>query len=858
MIRRVISAGLFVAAGACSAHAQQPSAAQQQSAELVDAQRAMQECVAYAEGPEAERTSAGSKAAFERAEKAFRAAIAAEPGNADAHAGLGQTLTRCGIPHASMTTIMNVVEESGRALEEALRIDPQHWGARYMLAMNYFHMPEFLEQMPNAVRQLEILMQQQGDRADRPEFALTWLFLGDAYGKLGRAEDARMAYAAGARLFPAHEALQQRSKEAGAPQSDTLATGSALTSDLPPVLALAPLRVEGAQHQMEEARSGTSLKRLDIYTMPGGTSEMLQTLQTLPGATRAGDGTDLYVRGGDPEETPVFVNGGRMAFPGRWESLNGSSMGVLDASVLSRAYFSAGAFSAKFGNALSGVVDVETRGRPVESSWRVGANLVSAGASLYRPLTARSGMWGAANLTDVTLITRMSGTEDTYPDVPRSYQALTGGSFSVSPQLELKLVGVASGDVSSRVVDTGGFTGPFRSSGSTQHTALSARWLRSDGRIGLTSNASASRRSGGFEFGILDRQRTDDAYGTRVDLDVIGSSVRVRGGLELTRFGALTSGRVPLTRDLNPGSPSHVLDNEAESVWHAGGYIEAEKQLIDGLVAVAGTRVDRLPGAGAVSLDPRIALAYTSGEWTLRTGAGLFSQGSWRRTYRLPDEGTPSGAPTRARHLVAGAERSGEPAIRVEAYAKLYDDFARVSGGGPHTASARSTGLDAIVRWQRQDRLNGWITYSLLDADLTLENGDVTPARFDVTHTLTGVARFALSDAWELGSTVRYASGKPYSPVTGTIPSTEAGWPDEPVFGAVHGDRLPHYFRIDGRITRYQRMGDVTRVFYLEMLDLNGRRNIVGYQYDASFTTRLPVESFFARRTFVLGAEVGF
>jgi hypothetical protein len=74
-------------------------------------------------------------------------------------------------------------------------------------------------------------------------------------------------------------------------------------------------------------------------------------------------------------------------------------------------------------------VDVETRGRPAESSWRIGANLASAGASLYRPLTERSGMWGTANLTDVTLITRMNGTEDTYPDVPRSGRVRLAGSI---------------------------------------------------------------------------------------------------------------------------------------------------------------------------------------------------------------------------------------------------------------------------------------------------------------------------------------------------------------------------------------------------------------------------------------------
>jgi tetratricopeptide (TPR) repeat protein len=827
---------------------------------LKDARAALQACLRYVEGPEEQRgTKDDAKAAFERAEQAFRAAIAGAPRNADAHAGLGETLSRCGIPHAGMTTIMTVVEASTRALQTALAIDPQHWQARFILAMNSFNLPAFLNQMPAAVRELETLVQQQNGKSGPAHFALTYLYLGQAYEKTGRANDARVAYAAGARLFPENEELLRRAHAAGVPIDSGTTLSVAPAGDMPTVHALEPLRVDGAQHQLEAARSGTSLRRIDVYTMPGGTGEMLQTLQTQPGVTRAGDGADLYVRGGDPEETPIFVNGGRLAFPGRWESLNGSSMGVLDASVLSRAYFSAGGFSAKYGNALSGVVDVETRGRPMESSWRIGANTVSAGASLYRPLGARSGAWGTVMLTDVTLVTRMQGTEDTYPDVPRSYQMIGGGSFEPTPTLEVKVVGLAAGDESSRIVDTGGFSGPFHSAGRTQHGAVSGRWLRPDDRVGLIATVSASRRDGGFTFGLLERDRVDEAYGVRMEADVIAASgMRVRSGIELTHFGAVTSGRMPLTRDLNPGSPSLVLDGVTESTTHMGGYVEVEHALSRALVGVAGVRADRLPGQDDLSLDPRIALAYTTGPWTLRGGAGGFSQGSWRRTYRLPDAGVPSGAPTRARHAVVGAERSGEPSVRVEAYAKLYDRYAAGGGGGPDIDEGRTVGIDAIVRWQRQARLNGWITWSMMDAALTLADGDVAPARFDVTHSLTGVARLAVTDAWELGTTVRYATGKPYTPVLGATPSDRDGWPAAPVFGDTHGARLPHYARIDGRITRYQKIAGKTGVFYLEMLDLNGRRNIVGYQYDATFETRKPVESFFARRAFVLGAELGF
>jgi hypothetical protein len=39
-------------------------------------------------------------------------------------------------------------------------------------------------------------------------------------------------------------------------------------------------------------------------------------LQTGPGATAASEGSDLYVRGGDPSESPVFLDGARLILLG--------------------------------------------------------------------------------------------------------------------------------------------------------------------------------------------------------------------------------------------------------------------------------------------------------------------------------------------------------------------------------------------------------------------------------------------------------------------------------------------------------------------------------------------------------------
>ena len=649
--------------------AQQPAAS---DTALATARGALAECIRLADDPSAQARKQESKAAAERAEQAFRALVAAEPGSAAAHAGLGIARARCLIPHAGMASIMNVVESATHSLQSALELDPAHWEARFTLAMVYLNMPAFLNKTADAIRELEVLRAPDGSH-DRPHYALVWLRLGDAYRRTGRAADAQAAYAAGAKLFPANAELQQKAAESGAPQGTTTSPTAPPANASPPVYALSPLRVESAGAQLEEARSSASLTRMDVYMMPGGTGELQQTLQALPGVTRAGDGADLYVRGGDPEETPIFVNGGRMAFPGRWEGLNGTTMGVLDATVLSKAYFSTGAFSAKYGNALSGIVDVESQGRPAEASWRAGVNLVSLAGSAYRPLGERAGGWGTVMLTDVTLLARTQGQAHLYPDMPRSYQAVAGGSYLPGAALELKAVALVSGDESARVIDAGGYHGAFASQGSTQHGAVSARWLRPDGRAGVHASVAASRRSNGFSFGVLERDRSDRAFGARVDGDVVSrGGTRLRGGVELTRFEGRTAGRAPATPSVSPGSPVLELDGSGEQATYAGAYIEAERPLAGNLIAVAGVRADRLPEAGAISLDPRVALAYNTGAWTLRAGAGIFHQGSWRRRYQLPEAGAPSGIPTRSRHLVLGAERAGEPSIKVEAYTKHY------------------------------------------------------------------------------------------------------------------------------------------------------------------------------------------
>ncbi|HEU4558421.1 MAG TPA: hypothetical protein VFS20_11250, partial [Longimicrobium sp.] len=613
----------------------------------------------------------------------------------------------------------------------------------------------------------------------------------------------------------------------------------------------APLVADGG-NRLDDTRSQTALRRMDVLTTPGASADVMQSFQTMPGATRAGDGSDLYVRGGDPSESPVFIDGSRLVYPGRYENLNGAVFGILDSQVIKNAYFASGGFSARYGDALSGVLDIETTGRPAAGRLNLMANTVQLGVNGAAPLGRRAGAWASIRATDASLLLAMHGRRGEFSSAPTSREGVAGAVWEPRAGTQFKVVAMADGDESAKEVDYYGWTGPFQTRGMNRLAALSGRTVSLDGSRGMRGSLSFTRRTTGYTYGVLDRDRTDRAVRGRLEGDLAwGGTGRLRAGVEGAWMDAREEGSVPTTQELAPGSPSESAERLMDAS-HVGAYVEAERQLGSGVAVIGGVRADRLPGEDAWTADPRLAIAFRApGGWTLRAGGGVFHQGRWRTKYQLPDAGSPSGIPTVARHAVIGAERGGEPSIKVEGFVKDYDDYAQ-SGDGPRIVAGRAMGMDAIVRWQRQKVLNGWITYSYLDGSLELEDGREVSSAVDVTHTLTGVARLTLRKGYEVGSTLRLGTGRPFTPVTGADAEGRA------VYGTPNGERMPAYARLDGRVMRYIPMNGSVGVLYLEMLNLLDRNNVQAYTYGPGYTERREVPAFFSNRTLILGMGLTF
>jgi tetratricopeptide (TPR) repeat protein len=808
------------------------------------AAEALAGCVAANAGDEA-ASNPQARALADHAQEVHEALLAANPDDVDVLVGLAQVLSRCQVPRAGVARVLGILDRSNSLLVRAIQLRPDHWLARYVLAMNHYTPPPALGRTDDAIREFEALLALQGTRNDVPEMAAPFAYLGDLYVRKGRRREAVDLWRKGAALFPGDTRLAERL--AGEDERPARA------ASLPDVVALEPLAVEARDHQLDDARSGTALRRLDVLMSPGGAADLLQALQTLPGATRAGDGAELYVRGGDAGETAIFLDGGRVMSAGRWETLNGSVMGVMDANVLRSAYFSAGGFSARYGNALSGVVDAATEDAPQRPGHRVGISLVQAAATSRLTVSRSVGAWASASLTDVGLLSRLSGQED-FSRAPRSIQGTAGVAVQPIDGLTVKGSALVAGDRAARLVDIGGFRGPFSSEGGMAHLSVTGRWLSPSARDGLGVAVVHSTFTSRTDFGVLRQEREYGSSLLRLDGDHIAGDVRLRAGLEGTLITTTSRGTVPTTDRLAPGSPERTLAEDEGRLDHLGGYVEVETAPVRDASLVVGLRADRLPGEDATTVDPRVALGYRRNDWVFRVATGAFHQGRWRPRYEVPNAGTPTGTPRVARHVVVAGERDGEPSVRLEAYAKAYGSYEGF-GEGPKIQGGNARGVDAIIRWSRQERLNGWVTYSILDADVRLAEGSAVPAAVDVTHSLTAVGRLTLGENWELGMTAKAATGRPYTEVLGVRRESDG---TVPLYGAINGARLPQYTRFDMRLTRFARLPSGLAVGYLEVINVLNQANVASYTWGQDYTVRSPIRSYFAVRSAVLGLEIQF
>jgi hypothetical protein len=611
---------------------------------------------------------------------------------------------------------------------------------------------------------------------------------------------------------------------------------------------------------------GLIISSLDILTTPGGAADIFQALKTMPGLTQVSESAELYVRGGDPIETITIIDQAPVYHPFTFESSYGGIFSNLNTSVVKSLFFSSGGFSAKYGNALSGVLEVETKNLPQQVRWNVGLSLANGSIAADLPIVEnRLGLYFDIRQDFTKPIFWLNGGMDRMVDAPNSENGTGGFVYSYSQNGRLKIFTILAQDKEGVEVQNAEYNGTFN--GSSKNFFVNIQ--NSDiifNTLVMKNSLSFNRYNTIWQLGVLDLNTTDRIFSFRNDFEfMINNNLKILSGFELENRYIDYEGNIPLLNyDIRPDAGAKYLNSELKSS-RAGVYSELQSLNVlgfEGTLLSAGVRYDKFIKPSRNWVDPRLCLGYNINENSkIRFSWGIFHQLPDLALFR-PEDGNPNLQAMKTIHYIMSYEYllNEQNSFRLEAYHKKYynlpldDPVINYNNSGFGFAD----GLDVIYKGDFPFGITGWVSYGYINTKrFWMDFDHYTYSSFDVPNNLSIITKYNLNVNFQLGLNIKYATGKPYTPVISSEYSNQLDI-YVPNYSFTNSGRFPDYKRIDLRITYFGQMftGN-SLIVYMEGLNIFNFENIFGYSYTPDYSKQEKIESYFGRRMLVFGLNIG-
>lgn len=597
----------------------------------------------------------------------------------------------------------------------------------------------------------------------------------------------------------------------------------------------------------------TVLKPLDIVTTAGAQADVVKAIQTLPGTQQNGVQNGLFVRGGDASEAAMLIdemivqNAFFNAAPG---VASRSRFGAFQFQGVS---FSSGGYSARYGQALSSVLELNSLDLPDKNNVNLGLNMAgiyASGTKLWKKASIDIG----GNYNNLTPFYGLAATNFKFYDVPVS----SGGNarFVYKPNKDAILKVAVNGNYTTSGI---GIPNPYAYGDSTTtdprysgmgdtinyhiqeqnyYSNISYRQMFKN-KYSLYTAASYSYNKTDSKMGII--PITDDNY---------RAQYRIEGKQFITsRLTAMLGGEV------QNFSMKRVFDTFSQKFAETqlAGYAEVEWAPLYWLTLRPGVRYEHSALMNASSIAPRLSLGIKTGTYSQASLAGgMFYQNA---DYQYLLAGYRPGF-QKAIHYIANWQwDKNDRLLRVEAYYKDYANLVRehyASGlfnpnmyrfiyGATvdNSGYGYAQGLELFWRDKKSVKnLDYWVSYSYIDTRRLYKNylTQATPD-FIADHNLNLVTKYFV-EKWQtnFSATYTFASGRPYYN------------PNNPNF---LGDRTPAFNNLALTVSYLHSFGRWFSVFYLSLDNITNAHNVFGYRYSMDGQTRYPMVPALYRSIFV-------
>ena len=502
------------------------------------------------------------------------------------------------------------------------------------------------------------------------------------------------------------------------------------------------------------------LKPLDVVTTASALGDFVGALQTLPGTSAVAEDGRLFVRGGDAEETQIFIDGIRVFTPYSPTTNNIPTRGRYSPFLFDGITFSTGGYSAEYGQALSSVLLLNTIDEPDQNKTDVG--VMSVGATL-----GKTKKWKKSSLSVNTSYINLDPYNAIFSDrndwdkpfegfsgeavfrqkfdngLLKLYSAFDSSNFELTQEDINYDEGVHFKLKNSNLYFNGSYQG-----------MLNDEWTILSGLSYTKANTN---------IGIENQDINDDENSMHAKIKLkrrYSSRFKLNFGVEY------------FNTDFNED-----YSDEFESTFNLGytnnlsaAFTEADIFFSKNLALKAGIRVEYSHLLDKLNVSPRTSLAYkTSNRSQVSLAYGDFYQNPKSDVLKFDQ----SMSPQKASHYIFNYQYNNEGKIfRAETYYKDYKDLLHYDSDNgfisnvSNNGNGYAKGLDLFWRDSKSLKyIDYWVSYSYLDTKRKYKNYPTeAQPNFANKHNLSLVGKYWIDD-WksQVGFSYSFATGRTYT-----------------------------------------------------------------------------------------------
>ncbi|MCK0110049.1 TonB-dependent receptor [Flavobacteriaceae bacterium S0825] len=554
-----------------------------------------------------------------------------------------------------------------------------------------------------------------------------------------------------------------------------------------------------------------ALKPLDVVTTASALGDFVGALQTLPGTATVAEDGRLFVRGGEAEETQIFIDGIRVFTPYSPTTNNTPTRGRYSPFLFDGITFSTGGYSAEYGQALSSVLLLNTIDEPDQEKTDIG--IMTVGGTL-----GNTQKWDKSSLSINASYINLAPYIGLFPDRndwKKPYEGLAGetvfrqkfdnGLLKLYAAFDTSNFELTQEDIN---YDEGVY---FKMKNNNLYVNSSYQGMLSDT---WTVFGGMSYTYADENINIIDSDIRDQEHSAHFKFKLknrVSNRLKLYFGSEYFTTNFSEEYASDFVAKTDYGFNNNVF----------ASYAEADIIFSKAFAIKAGLRAEHTSLFNEFTISPRVSLAYkTSPKSQVSFAYGNFYQNPQSNVLKF----TKNIESQQTDHYILNYQFNSEGRIfRAEAYYKDYDnllkyddEFTNFDTNFSNDGYGFAKGIDLFWRDNKSIKnTDYWVSYSYLDSERDYRNYPTkAQPNFANTHNLSVVGKYFIED-WksQVGFSYTYGSGRTYT---------------NPNMDGFLNQKTKAYNNLS---LNWAYLLSPQKILYFSINNVTGFKNVNGYQY---------------------------